>query len=598
MSSEAISASHIGYLCRSSKQAIVRHPQSTRFEVQNMALFAEARTTNASENFRGIMTGEIQRIQTDMGEFGICDFSAIRTPGVYRVVCLESGACTYQFNISDGAYHRLLDLFLDFIHSWRAGDTSNPLRRASTRDDGVRDDTHAQWHVQGGWYDAGDLRQWMVHSNLVMLGMLDIHERLALTRHAFPSAPAFPSDWLSEVAWGVSFICDMQDPETGMFFEDVGGGTERTATEGIQWWYENHAGCTANNSDNRFTDNLTGTGDERRIRSHYNPIVQYTNLAILARAYSALVPCDPISAQRARHSLWAGWRHVEEGRGEAGEGRDWTSVRSWRLGAMLELWRAGLIVAPPAIESAVDDLLANYDSALGWWRNAQSSSEPYRGILHSAQPLIVLSRYLELAATPDSPRLAQVRSLLEQTLERYILPMSQTNPFGFMPFGLFHYQQSTQDHYRPWNDALSYRFCMLVHHPQQVNHGLSGHWMSWAHGLASLAQVLNSALCRRLAWAQIEWLTGNNHRDVSFISGIGYHNPMPHSRYFGTAVGGFMNGFRGTAEDLPFVDLERNAEWNSTEYWNTPLSNSLMALARLLPSTVAEVHKLGANSPA
>jgi hypothetical protein len=97
-----------------------------------------------------------------------------------------------------------------------------------------------------------------------------------------------------------------------------------------------------------------------------------------------------------------------------------------------------------------------------------------------------------------------------------------------------------------------------------------------------------------LAWAQIEWVTGNNDYDVSFITGVGYNNPMPHSRYLGTVLGGFMNGFRGSVPDIPSVDLAREAEWNSTEYWNVPLSNCLMALARLLPRTVANERKLGA----
>ena len=117
--------------------------------------------------------------------------------------------------------------------------------------------------------------------------------------------------------------------------------------------------------------------------------------------------------------------------------------------------------------------------------------------------------------------------------------------------------------------------------------------MSWAHAMAYGGQLLNDARWTELAWAQIEWLTGNNAHEVSFISGVGCLNPMPHSRYFGTVIGGFMNGFRGTENDTPYVDLNRDAEWNSTEYWMTPLSNALMALARLLPTRLNERRKLG-----
>ncbi len=54
-----------------------------------------------------------------------------------------------------------------------------------------------------------------------------------------------------------------------------------------------------------------------------------------------------------------------------------------------------------------------------------------------------------------------------------------------------------------------------------------------------------------------------------------------------------MNGFRGTPQDMPDIDLAREAEWNSTEYWNVPLSNCLVALSRLLPTTIPLGHKLG-----
>ncbi len=78
-------------------------------------------------------------------------------------------------------------------------------------------------------------------------------------------------------------------------------------------------------------------------------------------------------------------------------------------------------------------------------------------------------------------------------------------------------------------------------------------------------------------------------------SHIGYlfHAPLPHSRLLGTIIGGFMNGFRGTGADIPTVDLAREFEWNSTEYWNTPLSNCLLALSRLLSANIRTMNKLG-----
>ncbi len=85
------------------------------------------------------------------------------------------------------------------------------------------------------------------------------------------------------MAWGTAFALRMQDPASGMIWEDVGGGGGARLSA-AKWWYENHAGCGGDNSENRFTDNARGTGDERRVRQQYNPIVQYTLVSVLLHA--------------------------------------------------------------------------------------------------------------------------------------------------------------------------------------------------------------------------------------------------------------------------------------------------------------------------
>lgn len=585
MSKEQVSASHIGYLCDAPKIAVVRDVTSSRFVIENMAKMGAAPLGASKSSYLTVYEGDVERIDTLMGMFGRCDFSSVTTPGIYRVV-LESGERSFQFMIADGAYHRLPTLFLDFIHELRSGYFADDLRGPLHLDDGVRSDNGERWDASGGWYDAGDLRKWMTHSTLPALAFMEAEDHLRLHRRAFDTPDAYRSDWLTEAAWGLAFIPKMQDPETGMIYEDVGGGHTARFRPGMSWWYENHAGCYADNADNRFTDNLRGTGDERLVRIQYNPIAQYTNITILARGYTGYAPYNAGLARQCYDAALAAWAFCNTRLDDEEHG--WTAVRAWRLVAALELWRAGLATLEP-VEAAVAALLANFDTALGFWTNAADTREPYRGILHSAQPIIALAKYLDYL---DGDSAQQVRDVLTACKRDYIDPITATNPYRFVPFGAYSAPNTDADTFRPWREWML-RFCMPVHHPQQINHGLSGHWMSWAHGLAYAGQVLGDEAWAALAWAQIEWLTGNNHVDVSFISGIGHNNPMPHSRFLGTLVGGFMNGFRGTPEDTPGVDLERDAEWNSTEYWNVPLSNCLMALARLLPPSVATHRKLG-----
>jgi hypothetical protein len=134
---------------------------------------------------------------------------------------------------------------------------------------------------------------------------------------------------------------------------------------------------------------------------------------------------------------------------------------------------------------------------------------------------------------------------------------------------------------------------MPEHHPQRINHGLAGHWTSWSHALALVGVLLDEPRCADLAWSQLHWLLGCNPFNACVVSGVGYNNPMPHSRFLGTFPGGFCTAFNGSADDQPQLDLDGDAQWNTTEYWMTPLSNTLMALALLNPPADGASRKLG-----
>jgi hypothetical protein len=220
-----------------------------------------------------------------------------------------------------------------------------------------------------------------------------------------------------------------------------------------------------------------------------------------------------------------------------------------------------------------------------------SKKNPYRGILHSAQPIIGLSQFLQVL--PDHPKAVLVQEILEETWIKYTLPMLQTNPYGMMPYGAFKEKVTELDKFHDFGNNWLFRYFMPENSNQKINHGLGGHWTSWAHGLALCGSVLKNRDMIHAAWDQIYWLLGNNTLNSCLVSGIGYNNPMPHSRFFGTHLGGFCVGPRGSLNDEPIIDLHARAEWNSTEYWLTPLSNMLMALSFLLPKTILKENKIG-----
>ena len=162
-----------------------------------------------------------------------------------------------------------------------------------------------------------------------------------------------------------------------------------------------------------------------------------------------------------------------------------------------------------------------------------------------------------------------------------------------MPYGTFFQSATEKDVYTPFQNGLVYRRFMPDNSKQKINHGLNGHYSSWAHALAMMGNYFENDDMRDLAWKQFYWTLGANDFNASFISGVGFNNPMPHSRFLGTNIGGYLIGFIGKANDKPFVDMEAKAQWNSTEYWVTPIANFCMALAELLPVEIQPETKLG-----
>ena len=588
----AILASQVGWMCSSRKRIVVAAEvaaAAVEFAIQDLGR-VDSQATGAAESWAPAFRGKLAPHRGPMGPYLVGDFSALVKPGVYRAVLSPSAgeppAWSFPFVVSDAAWSQLPPLFLDYVHMQRCGEFENELRGPCHLDDGVRSDTGAAVDAAGGWHDAGDVRKWMATTPLPILGFFEMKSRLGFSRNHWQERP-HEDDLLAEAAWGLRWMLKMQDPATGMFFEDVGGGGESRREAGMSWWYENHAGCFADNAGNRFTDNRRGSGDERTVRVQYNPMAQYVAVCILMDAADHFHPHYPAFSRLCRDAARRCWDFMKARRKDDFHG--WTSVVAWRLLAALRLHTVGTV--PESELGALVSVLLDQQSPSGYWYMDRGRSEPYRGILSSAQPLIALASFVE--NDYEHPLAGQVRDALERCRAEFILPMLGTNPFGIMPYGLFSRPRSEGDVYHPWKEGLVYRFFMPTSTTEKVNHGLASHWTSWAHALALLGQVLESDACRDAAFDQLAWLTGCNPLNACMIAGVGCRGASPYSRFYGTIPGGFSIGPSGTPEDKAAVDLDGRTEWTSGEYWLAPLANATMALAALLPSRVLASKKLG-----
>ncbi len=584
-----ISANQLGYLCDARKRIVV--PAAAvgsgrpRFEIQDVSRI-DAQSLGGAESWKVVLRGDLAPHRGPLGEYLVGDFSALRRPGCYRASIAEPAAWSWPFVVADGAYGRLPHLFLDFVHGQRCGAFEDELRGPCHLDDGVRSDTGEQVDAAGGWHDAGDLRKWMTTTPLAILGLLAIRDRLGFARNHWQEKH-FDDDALAEAAWGVRWVLKMQDPGTGMFWEDVGGGGDSRREPGMQWWYENHAGCYADNAGNFWSDNRRGSGDERGVRAQYNPIVQYTAITLLLDAADRLRPYAPALAKQSHDSALMCWAFMRGRRADPFHG--WTSVICWRLQAALRLHAMGL-VGEEEVTELVTGLLA-LQSEQGFWFMDRSRHDPYRGILHAAQPLIALCSFID--SDFEHPLVDGAREALERMWEGSVMRLAATNPWGMIPYGLYAEERTRGDVYHELAPGLWYRFFMPDHAPERVNHGLASHWTSWAHGLGMMARVLERQEYADAAFDQLSWLMGANPLGLSMISGVGCRTASPYSRFLGAAPGGFLVGPRGTAEDEPWADTEGAMVWSSGEYWMAPLANSLMALAELLPQSIPAGRKLG-----
>lgn len=578
--------SHLGFLCDAPKRAVLPADVGRRFALQDVAVHAKE-TLGDFEDWEAVLEGDLVPTVGAFGDALLADFSSWTEPGMYRLVVEGTEARSPIFPIHDGVLSALPRMLLDFLHSQRCGLFENEWRGPCHLDDGVLSDGGTPVDAVGGWHDAGDTRQWMAHTLNPILGLFELRQRLGWPAGRHWAEAPWPDDLVAETAWGAAFALKMQDPTTGMIWEDVGGGgSARLSSD--KWWYENHAGCGGDNSDNRFTDNVRGSGDERRVRRQYNPIVQYTMVTVLLRAAAILEPADADLAARCRTAARRAW---DFSRGRVSDDfHRWTAVRSWRALAALALEEAGL-EAEDETARGVSGVLELADDATGFFFNDEGRHQPFRGILHSAQPLLALIAFVE--RHPEHPLTARARDTLETCFSEYVQPLRSESPFGAVPLGLFRDAPRTRDRYRPWKRGLTYRYFLPEDSETRILHGLSGHWMSWAHALAAGGRLLGREDWRHAALDQIHWIVGSNPYGVSLVTGIGFDHPVPHSGFFGARSGGIMVGPRGNAADEPFIDVEGRMEWASTEYWNLALANLLQALAHLVPREVPAERKLG-----
>lgn len=525
---------------------------------------------------RPLYQGLLRKTSTRWGIVWQADFSEFKTPGSYQIE--TDWQISPPFAIRHRNYDRIVLGYLNFLRAQRCGCEVFGVHDACHLDDAVLDSDGSQLQATGGWHDAGDFRKWLAFTLQHVDALLTLHAKLGedLERGGVPRTAL-----LDEIAWGNKFFHRMIN-EDGQVYEDVAGGSAPPGTAyryEEDWWFENHPGCFGDASDNRWTDNVPGSGDERKVRTTCNPLVQWSFVQVQARASQHLP--SPLR----EHCLELARKAARFGRESGHDER--TLFLAAELRGSLELRAAGdHSVQPQSICTLAKKLMrrqARQQSGLSGYFLEAHDADAFRSIAFSADPVFALLSLWEMRDALGSAAIAEeARLAVFAYIEEYLLVDCQTNPFSLTPYGVFlHPAERHRQLFRDAGEGRGVRTFMHPFNTQGISHGTSSVLMSHAHLLAKAAALFGHPDWREAAERLLHWCLGHNTLNRSLFSGIGYRQPVGYSYRIPQLPEATVVGFIGRPDDTPYLEDSTAIEWNTLEYWSVPYLHAAQAASWL-----------------
>ena len=212
-----------------------------------------------SKTRESVFRGNLQKIETPVGIYKIADFSEFSRKGSYRIKCgkLES----VNFPIRENVYLPLLEKGMYYFKCSRSG-CATPVHAECFLDDAIREDNKEHVDISGGWFDASDLRSY------ISMMMCSITRPFALTADSgtcFDFDKDGKDDLTEETAWGAKLLAKIWDEKTGLPFTVhclFPRPDEFKKLSKIGKFYL---------INNTWTDNITGTADDRTVHVPWMP---------------------------------------------------------------------------------------------------------------------------------------------------------------------------------------------------------------------------------------------------------------------------------------------------------------------------------------
>lgn len=521
--------------------------------------------TESERRERAKYCGELLRMKDRWGPVWQADFTAFRAPGLYQIETERRFSVPFQ--IGDSIYERVIRGYLIYLYSQRAGFAVPGIRPAENTDDAVLDSDGTYVPVSGGWFDAGDTRKWMSLTSFHLEALANLYEY----------AETYRSQVREEIAWGNRWIQAMMAPD-GVVWEDVGGGKLRGGTTYAQgWWNENHPGCIAGNEGNRITDNIPLSGDERKIRTTYNPWAQFAFVRQQAMVSRVLQDTDAAKCLALANRAWkVGMQRGHDHR---------TLFVSGQLRAGIELIHAKGSVDTVEIVSLCNELLERQDtgtSGLSHYFLEKDGGDAYRSIGFSCDPPLTLLRLCNLRLPGTEGLVRRAEESVRLYIDDFLLADASSNAYGITPYGA--YVRMPWPEFQTFRDAGRGRGVRTFIHPfndQFMVHGTNGVLMHQAELLVRAGRYFREPRYRCHAEKLMQWSMGHNPTGLSTFTGIGWRHPVGFSMVNLKIPEAVVNGFVGRPDDSPYMETSNPIQWNTQEIWGIPYIHAIGALTSL-----------------
>ena len=441
------------------------------------------------------------------------DFTSFDGAGQYRIrVTLgESDSRSWPFTIGEQVLWKATARpAYRFFYYQRCGCEVPGFHGACHLDDAASPDGSRQYGLSGGWHDAGDYNTY--NNAPYVYGLVRAYEVGQAAFDAQDEDANGRSDLLDEILWGGDLARRMIAPD-GSAYGDI--------TSGYGFW----------GPPELETDNVPGTGDERRIHGNETGNDSGNHVAAAAKI-ARFVPDNAQYLEAAQRAFQ--WR-AAQGRKDA-----------LQLSAALDLYA---ITGNEDYARQAHELLPH-----AGWEQAQ-----------------VIEQY-DAAFHTDHRQ--QVREALVARAEA-MLELA-ANPFGLFPIGSKEQPNffGTPEREGGWHV------------------GNSSHILSAANTMAIAYRYSPDPRYLAFIYDQLNWTLGNNPYDLCLMEGAGsVHPPSYHHRYAsggvprGAVPGSVVNGitWRGVGDDRPYFDMRGVdiPDYEPNEVWLPHNTNYVNAIANL-----------------